>query len=142
MTRLNDHLVDGSLRSVLRGKLALLYRTFDEQVCAFVIRQRLVGQRVVERQAVPVRLGDGLIVRTLVTVRLSESNVGDLRSRRKVPGLGSRCEKTCYLDAVHLHDVFAPVVISSMKPCIRGLGCSSSGISSLPADSGSGSKIS
>src|SRR5271168_2159780 len=135
MTRLNDHLVDGSLRSVLRGKLALLHRTFDEQICAFVIRQRLVGQRVVERQAVPVRLSDGLIISTLVTMRLSEPGVGDLRSGSQVPEIGPRRQKTCYFNAVHLHDdVFAPVLNSSIKPCIRGLGCSSAG-SGPPATS-------
>ena len=96
MAGLNDHLVDGSFRSVLRGKLALLDCTFDEQVCAFLISQRLVSQRVVERQAVPVRLRNGLVVRTLVTVRLAKSRVRDFRSRRKVSGLWTRSQETSY----------------------------------------------
>ena len=72
MARLNDHLLDGSFRSVFRRKLALLHRAFDEQIRAPVVRQCLIGQQVVERQAMPVRLSDGLIVGALVTVRLAE----------------------------------------------------------------------
>src|SRR5262249_42757975 len=76
----DDHLVNRSLNPILGRELSLLDGSFDEQVVALLICGCDVGQLVIEDQAMPIRLGDELVLFVTVTVILRKAGVRNFGS--------------------------------------------------------------
>src|SRR5215470_15191945 len=81
----SDHLVHGSLTSILWRKLACLECPLDEDVVALVEQRCDIGKLAVEHQAVPVGMFLRLVTAIRVTIALRHPDIRDRCAGGKVP---------------------------------------------------------
>jgi len=69
---LHNHFVHRPLAAVSRGVLTLLNTALSKQVVALIERESDIGESVVEREPVPVRVSFDLLVLALVSIGLAQ----------------------------------------------------------------------
>ena len=95
--------VNGPRYPISWREFPLLQTTFDVNVLALLVRHRQVGDFVVKDQAVPVRVGLRFPVTPRKMIRLAETEIHDLRARRKISKLWRCGQISSEFDAVLLH---------------------------------------
>jgi len=106
VTAPHDNFVNNSLDSIsFRSELALLNRAFDKNVISLVECRGDSGKITVKRQVVPVGVLLWFAIRVQVSVALSETDIGDGRSGRKISGGGLSRQIADDFQAVFLHFV-------------------------------------
>jgi hypothetical protein len=105
----DDHLVHGSGNAVLWRELSLLYCSLNEQVLPLLVGYGQVGELVVKREAVPVRVSLELAVRAAVPVALPQPGIRNPGTRRQVTQFRFSGEVSREFDSVFLQIVIRTI---------------------------------